>query len=271
MNTERSIVQRSSGHARHGITRLVSPSDIGEAVKPFVFLDHFTLAAGGPRMPMHPHSGIATVTVVLDGSIDYYESTGASGTLAAGGVEWMSAGGGVWHGGGTSTGVRGFQLWLALPEHDELSPAHSHYAAPAEIPARGPVRVILGSYEGAASPIRTSAPVNYLHVRLRDGERWTYVPPAGHDVAWLGVSTGALVTGDVRIGQEVAVFEEGHGAIGVVAQGDTEFVLGSAPKHPYPLVTGYYSVHTSHAALEQGEAGIARLGIKLRGAGTLAA
>jgi hypothetical protein len=108
-------------------------------------------------------------------------------------------------------------------------------------------------------------------VKLRDGERWTYVPPAGHDVAWLAVSQGALVTAGVKLGQEVAVFEQGHGAIAVLAQGDTEFVLGSAPKHPYPLVTGYYSVHTSRAALEQGEAGIARLGIALRSNGQLAA
>jgi len=65
------------------------------------------------------------------------------------------------------------------------------------------------------------------------------------------------------------VFEEGQAAIEFVAQGATEFVLGSAVKHPYDLVTGYYSVHTSAAALVQGETEIQRIGQQLRGAGII--
>jgi hypothetical protein len=53
------------------------------------------------------------------------------------------------------------------------------------------------------------------------------------------------------------------------ADGDTSFVLGSAIKHPHPLVLGYYSVHTSGAALAQGEAEINRIGQRLRAAGRL--
>jgi len=33
-------------------------------------------------------------------------------------------------------------------------------------------------------------------------------------------------------------------------------VIGSAVRHPHPLVTGTYSVHTSREALARGEAGI---------------
>jgi hypothetical protein len=37
----RQIVHRTHGH-RHGpITRLMRPSDLGQTLKPFVFLDHF--------------------------------------------------------------------------------------------------------------------------------------------------------------------------------------------------------------------------------------
>jgi redox-sensitive bicupin YhaK (pirin superfamily) len=62
---ERSIVIRTRGQ-RHGpITRLVSPSGIGELIKPFVFLDLFDIsAATGPNFGWHPHSGIATLTVL---------------------------------------------------------------------------------------------------------------------------------------------------------------------------------------------------------------
>ena len=47
------------------------------------------------------------------------------------------------------------------------------------------------------------------------------------------------------------------------------FVLGSAIKHPHDLVLGHYSVHTSAAALEQGEAEIQRIGQRLRAEGKL--
>src|SRR5258708_16578813 len=57
----------TTGGRRHGpITRLVSPSDIGELIKPFVFLDHAEVAPPPePLFGIHPHSVIATLTVVL--------------------------------------------------------------------------------------------------------------------------------------------------------------------------------------------------------------
>src|SRR5712672_1902676 len=94
----RRIVQRTRGHAHGPITRLVSPSDLGRLIKPFVFLDYFDFdPAGSPDIGFHPHSGIATVTVLLEGQLTYEETSGSSGVIDAGGVEWMRAAGGVWH------------------------------------------------------------------------------------------------------------------------------------------------------------------------------
>jgi redox-sensitive bicupin YhaK (pirin superfamily) len=133
----------------------------------------------------------------------------------------------------------------------------------------GPVRVILGSYGRATSPIRAPAGINYFHVRLKDGQRWRYAPPEGHTVAWLAVDQGNLRSpAPIRAG-ELAVFEESDGAIELEADGDASFVLGSAIKHPHPLVLGYYSVHTSRAALTQREAEIDRIGQRLRADGRL--
>src|ERR1700741_1978482 len=89
----RRIVLSTSGH-RHGpVTRLVSPSDIGEVIKPFVFLDHFEVVPRPqPLFGIHPHSGIATLTVVLRGGLAYEDTTGKSGSVATGGLEWMKAG-----------------------------------------------------------------------------------------------------------------------------------------------------------------------------------
>src|SRR6267378_5341125 len=86
----RRIAFRASGSHHGPITRLVSPSDVGELIKPFVFLDHGEIEPSGePLFGIHPHSGIATLTVVLSGGISYDDTTGKRGEIEAGGLEWM--------------------------------------------------------------------------------------------------------------------------------------------------------------------------------------
>ena len=119
---------------RHGpITRLVSPSDIGELIKPFVFLDHAEVAPRPePLFGIHPHSGIATLTVVLRGGLAYEDTTGKKGSVPTGGLEWMKAGNGVWHDGGPTPcdPLRAFQLWVALPPSEENASPESQYIPP---------------------------------------------------------------------------------------------------------------------------------------------
>ena len=274
----RPIVYRTRG-SRHGpIIRLMSPGDLGEFLKPFVFLDLFGFDTSGTRagFGIHPHSGIATLTWLIEGDTVYEDTTGEKGVLPAGGVEWMRAGNGVWHDGAPAPHtkrVQGFQLWVALPAAEENAPAQSIYLAPSQVPSEGPARVLLGRYGAAQSPIPAPAPMNYLAVQLKAGEHWRYTPPAGHTVGWVAVNAGQLDAGDdsgepIATG-ELAVFEESRAAINFVARGETSFVLGSAVKHPHDLVMGRYSVHTSKAALDQGEAEIRRIGARLREQGRL--
>jgi redox-sensitive bicupin YhaK (pirin superfamily) len=268
----RGIALKTRGRGRGGITRLVSPSDIGERIKPFVFLDRFEIAPGpGGLIGIHPHSGIATLTTVLHGGMFYEDTTGKTGKVPTGGLEWMKAGSGVWHDGGGIPGevLRGFQLWVALPAEQENSAPESQYIDPEQVQSEGPVRVILGSYGAAHSVIRAPEGINYFHVHLKDGESWSYLPPAGHNVAWLAVDGGRLRATERIDAGELAVFEEGNAPIELKAVGDTSFVLGSAVKHPHPLVLGNYSVHTSEKALAQGEAEIERIGWRLRAAGRI--
>jgi len=266
----RGIVLRTSGSQHGPITRLVSPSDIGELIKPFVFLDRAEVAPRpGPLFGIHPHSGIATLTVVLSGGLEYEDTTGKNGSVPTGGLEWMKAGNGVWHDGAPAPGepLRAFQLWVALPPAEENAPPESQYISPDAVQNDGPVRVILGQHGNATSPIRAPAGINYFHIRLKDGQRWRYDPPRGHSVAWLAVDKGRLLATETISEGLLAVFEESGGAIEVQADGDTSFVFGSAIKHPHPLVLGYYSVHTSANALARGETEIRRIGQQLRAAG----
>ena len=84
------------------------------------------------------------------------------------------------------------------------------------------------------------------------------------------VNGGSLDAGGNVNAGEMVVFEASGEAIDIVARGATSFVLGSAVKHPHDLVMGYYSVHTSEAALEKGEKEIQRIGALLQQEGRLA-
>jgi redox-sensitive bicupin YhaK (pirin superfamily) len=270
LETIRPIIHRTSGRAHGVITRLVSPLDVGELIKPFVFLD--LLDTSGREFSgfgLHPHSGIATLTYIAEGSVSYEDTNGAYGLLAAGSVEWMRAGQGVWHGGGAGESglTRGFQLWVALPPQLELGPSVSIYQDAEDVRVAGPARVLLGAYEGASSAIRAPSEINYLAVRLAPGERWQYQPPAGHDVLWIAVGTGVVRAPDPVSRGELAIFAPGQDAVDFVAEAETEFMLGSAVPHPYELVTGYYSVHTSAGALAMGEQRIREIREKLVRAG----
>lgn len=256
LKTARPIAYRSFGEKHGAITRLVSPHHFGEQIKPFVFLDLFDTSGDAfAGFGLHPHSGIATLTYVAEGDISYEETTGARGSLAAGGVEWMRAGHGVWHGGGPgqSRVTRGFQLWLALPPHLELGPSESLYQSKDQLPQIGPARVLIGSYGGVSSSISATSDVTYLAVRLRAGEIWRYHPHEGQEILWIAVGKGKVRTPEPVNQGGLAIFSPGQEPVDFIAEGDAEFMLGSAASHPHDLVTGRYSVHTSAEALAKGE------------------
>jgi redox-sensitive bicupin YhaK (pirin superfamily) len=262
------IAKRTRGQSHGPITRLMSPSDFGHLLKPFVFLDLFD-TQGKPNpfagFGLHPHSGIATLTYVAEGSVRYEDTNGATGLLPAGGVEWMRAGGGVWHGGGSGEPgrTRGFQLWIALPPELELGPSESVYLSPEVIPHDGPARVLLGSYGTATSSIKAPALMNYLAVHLKAGERWSYQPPSGHTVLWTAVGKGSVLVPDELRQGELVAFRPSNAVSEFEAQSDAEFVVGSAVPHDYDLVLGSHSVHTSAEALREAEARISGIETQL--------
>jgi hypothetical protein len=76
----RQIAWRSRGHSHGPITRLVSPHQGGQYIKPFVFLDYFDSdPAQAPTFGFHPHSDIATLTLIWSGQAFYKETTDREG------------------------------------------------------------------------------------------------------------------------------------------------------------------------------------------------
>ena len=254
----------------------MSPGDIGQLTKPFIFLDYVEApGGGGPNFGFHPHSGIATLTYPLTFDIQHETSSGQVDVVRQGGIEWMAAGRGIWHRAQPMPAdpppqtLKAFQIWFALPPAHELAPASALFLQPHEVPVAGPVRVLLGACGEAVSPIPAPWDLNYYWVTLQDGQRWHYQPPATHQVAWAFAQSGTLHVAGTRLVRELAVFEDGNAGLDFEAEGDCGFLLGSAAQHPHDLALGPYSVHSSAGALATGVRHIAELGEQLQQQGRL--
>ena len=67
---------------------------------PFLLLDDFRNDIPADYLagfPWHPHRGIETITYVLAGTVEHGDSMGNHGAIAAGDLQWMTAGRGIIH------------------------------------------------------------------------------------------------------------------------------------------------------------------------------
>ncbi len=191
------------------------PNEAAQFVGPIMLLDHLPpriLAPGEVPDPdgsfAHPHRGIATFTYVLEGALTHADSSGGHGTIAAGGVQWMKAGNGIVHdemipaelrkqGGG----LHSFQFWINLPARHKAEPAE-YMPVPTEglpiVPlpgGRAHLKVLLGGYDGNASPIPIFADEFIWHVRVEPMGSARVVLHPDLPVAGFLPRQGAMVSG----------------------------------------------------------------------------
>lgn len=151
---------------------------------PFLLLDDFRndkpedYLAG---FPWHPHRGIETITYILSGEVEHGDSLGNQGVLAAGDVQWMTAGSGIIHQemprGDRDGKMHGFQLWANLPSSLKMTAPRYQDVQSTDIPEvvdddGTKIRVICGSIWGATGPVDgIAAEPEYLDVSVPPGKR----------------------------------------------------------------------------------------------------
>jgi redox-sensitive bicupin YhaK (pirin superfamily) len=178
--------------------------------------------------PWHPHRGIETITYVLAGEVEHADSIGNKGSIAAGDVQWMTAGRGIVHQemprGNARGQMHGFQLWANLPANLKMTaPRYQEIKAP-EIPQITDddgtvVRLITGQFWGRRGPVEgIAADPTYIDVSVPPHKRKTLpVETTHHAFAYvfagsgkfcnasapLSVPTEAAGRGDTSLGTEV--------------------------------------------------------------------
>jgi redox-sensitive bicupin YhaK (pirin superfamily) len=171
---------------------------------PFLLLDDFRNDIPDDYLagfPWHPHRGIETITYVLAGTVEHGDSMGNHGAIAAGDIQWMTAGSGIIHQempkGDTTGRMHGFQLWANLPAALKMtSPRYQEVKAP-EIPEVKDddgtlVRIGCGNFWGKSGPVDgIAADPIYLDVTVPAGRRKSLpVETTRHAFAYVFAGSG---------------------------------------------------------------------------------
>jgi len=170
------------------------PNRYADAVGPFVFLDHLMPAKHSPNEPIklvngtgaHPHRGIATLTYILNGEADHFDSAGHHANVKSGGVQWMKAGNGIIHDEAVNVDAEAndllthaFQFWINLPPKQKAESPDYLPVQSKEVPMkmlnddRGWLKVIAGEYEGIVSKIPSYSKQFLYHIHLNGGKHFS--------------------------------------------------------------------------------------------------
>ena len=173
------LAGREVALGRYTVVRRFLPQTGRRTVGAWCFLDHFgpeDVSSGtGMRVPPHPHTGLQTVTWLLDGEVLHRDSLGSEQAVRPGELNLMTAARGIAHSEESPSPrpslLHGVQLWVALPEGARHSdPAFDHVVSlpVLGLPGAG-VTVLMGSVDGVRSPAPAHTPLVGADVAVTAG------------------------------------------------------------------------------------------------------
>jgi len=243
---------------------------LGRELSPFLLLDYaapYEFPPGNEKRGVggHPHKGFETVTVAYQGEVEHRDSSGGGGKIAAGDVQWMTAGKGIVHEefhsqdftrkGGPFQMV---QLWVNLRAKDKSAKAGYQTLLKAQIPNvelpqdAGTVRVIAGEYGGQKGPAKTFTPINLWDVNLRAGKSAELPLPDGHTTTFLVLSGEVTVNGERDAGEgDLAIFARTGASITVKAKTDAKLLVMDGEPITEPVVGKGPFVMNNRAEIQQ--------------------
>ncbi|MGY8676636.1 pirin family protein [Bradyrhizobium sp. UFLA05-153] len=255
-------------HANEGDgfeVRRAIPSSAFEAIGPFIFLDHFGPIEVRPGeakgASAHPHAGIETLSLLLEGRTVHKDSLGNISTMGPGEVQWMRAGRGVVHdespdevlrrAGGR---VHGVQLWINMPKGGKhADPSYRHVKAD-EIPLlpqdRGTVRVVAGRTGDVTGPVQTSGNPFVVHASLSTGGALRMDASGPHELALYLMTGQVAIDGHAIEPGQLARLASGD-ALHVVVQESSELLLVGGDPLDAPIVRHGPFVMNTIAELER--------------------
>jgi quercetin 2,3-dioxygenase len=196
---------RTTDGAGVSLVRVLGNNTV-EAFDPILMLDSFD--STNPKeytagFPLHPHRGIETISLIVNGNMVHKDSLGNEDGISDGEVQWMTAGSGILHEEKlpASDKLLGVQLWLNMPRKDKMSPPEYHSIKKgdiAEIPIDGGVlRLISGSYKEHKGFEGKYSPLDYYHIILQGNNKFTIEMEEDKSVLVF------LLSGDAKVANEI--------------------------------------------------------------------
>lgn len=157
---------------------------------PFVFLDHIVpkiqTSLNKRGTGAHPHRGIATLSYILNGEDEHFDSAGNYAIVHSGGVQWMNAGNGIIHdetlnydSRTDSKLIHAFQFWINLPSKIKAEKPTYLAIEGNEVPVKplpdgsGWIKVIVGAFEELRTAIPNYSEQFLFHIHLKPGASCT--------------------------------------------------------------------------------------------------
>ena len=186
-----------------------------QRMDPFIMMDYnspfYFPPTDKPRgVGVHPHRGFETVTIAYKGKVAHHDSSGNSGVIAEGDVQWMTAASGILHKeyheenfsrkGGKFQMV---QLWVNLPAKYKMSqPKYqgltNDQISKYQIPnGGGIIEVIAGGYNNVKGAASTFTPVHLLNAKLNKGTKESFSFPSHYNTSLL-VIEGSIKINDMQ-------------------------------------------------------------------------
>jgi hypothetical protein len=244
--------------------------NFGDRMNPFFLMDfnpefNFTPTTKPRGVGVHPHRGFETVTIAYKGSVAHNDSTGNSGVINPGDVQWMTAASGILHkeyheiefskkGGPFEMA----QIWVNLPKKYKMS-SPKYQAILSEQKGRfeiengmGSILVIAGEYEGIKGPAKTFSPVEMYDIRLNENGRTELDLPSSFNTGLLVVE-GEITVNDNNTVQEhqYVQFKNGEGDIMITASRKSVLLLLSGEPINEPVAAyGPFVMNTAEEIKE---------------------
>jgi redox-sensitive bicupin YhaK (pirin superfamily) len=236
---------------------------------PFIFINHHGPAtfepnnAGLPFGP-HPHRGFETLTFVFDGDVHHRDSTGGTGTIGAGGVQWMTAGRGIIH---TEISSKDFmenggnvhlvQIWMNLPSSLKMTAPNYQDLEAEKLQhisfdgGRTVLHLISGEYEGKKGPARSITNLFTGWLEISAGGTFQWEVPAEKNIMFYVVSGEVQVNGNTAGFHKLVQFAKEDGTIDVTATADSIVLLGHGTPYEESIVAqGPFVMNTDTQILE---------------------
>jgi len=251
------------------ITYSPMPSRHLEMIDPFIFLNHHGPQNYGPDnkgLPFgpHPHRGMETVTIIMDGDISHKDSSGNDSVIESGGVQWMTAGKGLVHSEVSSENfmkkggpLEILQLWVNLPARLKMTPPKYKGLQKDDIPTtsldQGKVRaqVISGKLNETEGAFETLTEINLLTLHFEKGGVFKMNIPKEHNILCYVIKGEIKIFGDVIEELHLVEFNNDDQQVYVEAREESILLFGHAEPFNEPVVFGGPFVMNTEEEIQQ--------------------